>query len=151
MLKCKICGTEFPAIKERHYIARENNRTGAVVVFSKTKKRYTMLMIARCADHKLSYRNEKEILNRTTTGKRREREKMLNFNLDSVQAAEKLVKLCERYCDIADIDVNCGRHSIDGRSLMGVISLIGNFVTVNPQTDDQDIIRKFGIDLEGIK
>lgn len=76
---------------------------------------------------------------------------MLNFNLDSVQAAEKLVKLCERYCDIADIDVNCGRHSIDGRSLMGVISLIGNFVTVNLQTDDQDIIRKFGIDLEGIK
>lgn len=68
---------------------------------------------------------------------------MLNYNLDSIQSAEKLVKLCERHCDIADIDVNCGRHSIDGRSLMGVISLIGNFVTVNPQTDDQDIIRKF--------
>ena len=77
--------------------------------------------------------------------------KMLNYNIDSVKSAEKLVKLCERYRDIADIDVNCGRHSIDGRSLMGVISLIGNFVTVNPQTDDQDIIRKFGIDLEGIK
>lgn len=23
MLKCKICGTEFPAIKERHYICRD--------------------------------------------------------------------------------------------------------------------------------
>lgn len=76
---------------------------------------------------------------------------MLNYNLDSIQSAEKLVKLCERYRDITDIDVNCGRHSIDGRSLMGAISLIGNFVTVNPQTDDQDIIRKFEIDLEGIK
>ena len=28
MLKCKICGTEFPAIKERHYISRDNGKTG---------------------------------------------------------------------------------------------------------------------------
>ena len=39
MLKCKICGTEFPAIKERHYIARANNKTGAVVVFSKDEEK----------------------------------------------------------------------------------------------------------------
>ena len=25
MLKCKVCGTEFPAIEERHYIARDNS------------------------------------------------------------------------------------------------------------------------------
>ena len=28
MLKCKVCGTEFPAIEERHYIARDNSRKG---------------------------------------------------------------------------------------------------------------------------
>lgn len=39
MLKCKICGTEFPATKERHYIARDNNKTGAVVVFSKDEEK----------------------------------------------------------------------------------------------------------------
>lgn len=39
MLKCKICGTEFPAIKEKHYIARDNNRTGAVVVLSKDEEK----------------------------------------------------------------------------------------------------------------
>ena len=39
MLKCKICGTEFPAIKERHYIVRDNNKTGAVVVFSKDEEK----------------------------------------------------------------------------------------------------------------
>ena len=39
MLKCKICGIEFPAIKERHYIARDNNKTGAVVVFSKDEEK----------------------------------------------------------------------------------------------------------------
>lgn len=39
MLKCKICGTEFPAIEERHYIARDNSRTGAVVVISKDEEK----------------------------------------------------------------------------------------------------------------
>ena len=27
-LKCKICGTEFPAINERHYISRDLTKTG---------------------------------------------------------------------------------------------------------------------------
>ena len=61
MLKCKICGTGFPAIKERHYIARENKRTGAVVALSKMKKRYTTLTIAPCVGRRLLYRNGKEI------------------------------------------------------------------------------------------
>ena len=39
MLKCKICGTEFPAIEERHYIARDNSRAGAVVVISKDEEK----------------------------------------------------------------------------------------------------------------
>ena len=34
MLKCKICGTEFPAIRERHYIARDNGKTGLSTAFS---------------------------------------------------------------------------------------------------------------------
>lgn len=33
MLKCKICGTEFSAIKERHYIARDNRKTGLSSAF----------------------------------------------------------------------------------------------------------------------
>lgn len=28
MIKCKICGTEFPAIKERHYICRDAGKIG---------------------------------------------------------------------------------------------------------------------------
>lgn len=28
MLKCKICGTEFPTIKERHYICRDAGKIG---------------------------------------------------------------------------------------------------------------------------
>ena len=33
MLKCEICGTVFPAIKERHYIARDNGKTGLSSAF----------------------------------------------------------------------------------------------------------------------
>ena len=33
MLKCKICGTEFSAIKERRYIARDNGKIGLPSAF----------------------------------------------------------------------------------------------------------------------
>lgn len=33
MLKCKICGTEFPAVKDRHYITRDDGKTGLSVAF----------------------------------------------------------------------------------------------------------------------
>lgn len=39
MLKCKICGTEFPAIEERHYIARDNIRTGAFTSISNEEEK----------------------------------------------------------------------------------------------------------------
>lgn len=43
---------------------------------------------------------------------------MLNYNLDSVQAANKLVHLCEKYHEDMDIDIVHGRQVIDGRSLL---------------------------------
>lgn len=76
---------------------------------------------------------------------------MLSFNLDSKESAEKLIRLCEKYRDDAEVDVICGRQTVDGRSLLGVISLIGHFVTVKPQTDDKSIVDRFGEDLEKIK
>lgn len=33
MLKCKICGCEFNAVKEKHYISRDNGKTGVVAAF----------------------------------------------------------------------------------------------------------------------
>ena len=78
---------------------------------------------------------------------------MLNYNLDSVQSAEKLVRLCEKYRDEVelDIDVIYGRQTVDGCSLLGVTSLIGNFVSINPVEKDKEKICKFETDLEGIK
>ena len=76
---------------------------------------------------------------------------MLSFNIDSKESAEKLIRLCEKYRDDTETDVICGRQTVDGRSLLGVISLIGHFVTVKPQTDDKSVVERFSEDLERIK
>ena len=78
---------------------------------------------------------------------------MLNYNLDSVQSAEKLVRLCEKYRDEVelDIDVIHGRQTVDGCSLLGVTSLIGHFVTVKPVEKDRGKIQSFAEELEKIK
>ena len=78
---------------------------------------------------------------------------MLNYNLDSVQSAEKLVRLCEKYRDEMelDIDVIYGRQTVDGCSLLGVTSLIGHFVTVIPIGRDKDKIQQFAEELETVK
>lgn len=76
---------------------------------------------------------------------------MLSFNIDSCESAGKLVKLCEKYHGKMEIDVIHGRTVIDGRSLLGVHSLIGNIVGVNPQTDDKILLSEFGEELEKIK
>lgn len=76
---------------------------------------------------------------------------MLSFNIDSKESAEKLIRLCEKYRDDTEVDVSYGRQTVDGRSLLGVMSLIGHFVTVKPQTDDKSIAERFSEDLERIK
>ena len=78
---------------------------------------------------------------------------MLNYNLNSVQSAERLIRLCEKYRDDIglDIDIIHGRQTVDGCSLLGVTSLIGHFVTVRPVTNDSDVAERFSEDLERIK
>lgn len=36
MLECKICGTKFNAVIKRHYLARDNGKTGLAVAFGST-------------------------------------------------------------------------------------------------------------------
>ena len=37
-MKCKVCGKEFAANNERHYVARENVKTGAFAEIAKEEK-----------------------------------------------------------------------------------------------------------------
>lgn len=37
-IKCKVCSCEFEAIKERHYISREEGKTGLSVTFGSNEE-----------------------------------------------------------------------------------------------------------------
>lgn len=76
---------------------------------------------------------------------------MLNFNLNSKESAENLIRLCEKYHDSMEVDIIHGRQTVDGCSLMGVISLLVHFVTVRPNCEDEKLILRFADDLERIK
>lgn len=76
---------------------------------------------------------------------------MLNYNIDSVQSAEKLIRLCEKYHDDMDIDIIHGRTVVDGCSLLGVASLIGHFVTAKPNGKDGNAVQRFAEELERLK
>lgn len=76
---------------------------------------------------------------------------MLSYNIDSCESAGKLIHLCEKYHDKMDIDVIHGRYIIDGCSMLGVHSLIGHIVSIEPQTDDENLKSEFGKELEKIK
>lgn len=76
---------------------------------------------------------------------------MLNYNIDTFDSATKLVRMCEKYKGQMEIDVNWGRYTVDGFSMLGVHSLVGHVVTLDPQTDDLELRNRFERDLEEIK
>ena len=73
---------------------------------------------------------------------------MLSFNIDSMKSAKKLIHLCEKYHDRMEVDVIHGRYIIDGCSMLGVHSLLGHTVTLEPQTDDKKLVEQFGKEME---
>lgn len=75
---------------------------------------------------------------------------MIFMNIDTLQTAEKLTKVCDRYRDNMCIDVEHGRYTVDGCSVLGVFSLSGNIVKVVPNTDDPDILNAFVKEIKDI-
>lgn len=76
---------------------------------------------------------------------------MLSFNLNSKKSAEDLIKLCEKYRDDVEVEVIHGNQTVNGCSLLGVFSLMGNFVGIKPDSRDEDAVRRFAEELERIK
>ena len=73
---------------------------------------------------------------------------MIFLNLETLDKANKLVKICEKY-DI-DFDVLYGRYIIDGKSVLGVTSLIGHIIKIVPNTNDILLLEYIIKDLEEI-
>lgn len=76
---------------------------------------------------------------------------MLSFNLNSKKSAEDLIKLCEKYRDDVEVEVIHGNQTVNGCSLLGVFSLMGNFVGVKADSRDEDAVLRFAEELERIK
>lgn len=74
---------------------------------------------------------------------------MTSFRLDTFKRAEQLVELCKKYDD--DIDVVWQRYIIDGKSILGVTSLVGKVVTVEILTDDATVKEKFDFELNELQ
>lgn len=73
---------------------------------------------------------------------------MFLINLSSLEKVNELVKICERYD--TDIDIEYGRYIINGKSVLGVASLLGNIVKVIVNTNDNLLIEYFYRDLKEI-
>lgn len=74
---------------------------------------------------------------------------MVFLTLDSLSKVNELVKVCEKYKDI-DTDIVYGRYIVDGRSVLGVSSLLGNIVRICPNTDVPELMGDIVKDLEEI-
>ena len=76
---------------------------------------------------------------------------MLSLNLNSKKSAEDLIKLCEKYRDDVEVSVIHGNQTVNGCSLLGVFSLIGNFVGIKTDSRDERAVKRFAEELERIK
>ena len=74
---------------------------------------------------------------------------MIFIHLDSIETATNLVKVCEQYKE-CDIDVVHGRHTVDARSLLGVMAFSGKIVNIVPITDNNLLINFIIRDLKEI-
>lgn len=75
---------------------------------------------------------------------------MIFIKLDNLDTVNKLVSVCNKYKDRADIDIVYGRYTLDGCSVLGVASLIGNIVKIIPVLDDGVLLDTFIVDVKEI-
>lgn len=68
---------------------------------------------------------------------------MIFIKLDTLDTASNLTRVCEKYKGDMSIDVLYGRYIVDGRSILGVTSLLGNIVRIDPITCDHELIEDF--------
>lgn len=66
---------------------------------------------------------------------------MLNCKLNNIRDAQDLVWFCMNFDE--DIDVLYQRQVIDGKSILGVMSLIGNTVTIEMLSNDDNAKANF--------
>lgn len=67
---------------------------------------------------------------------------MVSYFIKDVDSAKKLVSVCEKY-EEAEIDAIYGRQIIDGKSILGVMSLMGRMVSLKVNSRNEDDEKNF--------
>lgn len=62
---------------------------------------------------------------------------MIGYNLKDVVAAENLSRICEKYPEL-QIDCIRGRYTVDPRSVLGLVSIVGGFVGLEISADSMN-------------
>lgn len=75
---------------------------------------------------------------------------MFFIEIETIEEAKNLSNICDIYKERMYIDVSHGRQVIDGTNMLGIASLIGNIVKINPITHDEDLINSFYNDIKSI-
>lgn len=63
---------------------------------------------------------------------------MMTIYLDSMKKIVGIVKVCEKYTPDIQTDAISGRYIVDAASLLGLESLTGKFITLNPHVYNKD-------------
>lgn len=75
---------------------------------------------------------------------------MWKIYLDSTRTCEKLTRICQKYEDEFSVDICLGRYTVDGCSILGVMSLLFNKIGIWIPTMDEDAVKEFINDIKEI-
>lgn len=71
---------------------------------------------------------------------------MIAYDIKNEKEMLKLVNICNKYNE--DINVYYQKQIIDGKSVLGVASMIGKIVGVEIETDDNEVKEKFAKEIK---
>lgn len=74
--------------------------------------------------------------------------KLIAFKIETLDDAQNLVNVCDKYP--FNIDVIYRAQTIDAKSFLGVTSLLGNYVSVIPVTNDEEMLNKLENEIKPI-
>lgn len=73
---------------------------------------------------------------------------MTAFKIETLTDAQNLVNICNKYP--FNIDIIYSTQTVDGKSILGVSSLLGNYVGVIPITDNEEMLNKLESEIKPI-
>ena len=74
--------------------------------------------------------------------------KLIAFKIETLADAQNLVNVCDKYP--FNIDVIYRQQTVDAKSILGVSSLLGHYVSEIPVTDDEKMLSKLESEIKPI-